>query len=72
MPAKMDHNEFLIDEDLVQPIRAFLRKIEERDELKRKVMASYASEAPSENLYGSIARNLKGFGHYLSLEQQKD
>lgn len=68
MPAKMDHNEFLIDEDLVQPIRAFLRKIEERNNLKRKVMASYASEAPSDNIYSSIARNLKGFGHYLSLE----
>lgn len=23
-------------------------------------------------MYGSIARNLKGFGHYLSLEQQKE
>jgi abhydrolase domain-containing protein 17 len=30
IPLKMDHNEFQIEEDLCQPIKAFIRKIEER------------------------------------------
>ena len=27
MPEKMDHNEFLLEEDLVEPFRAFLLKL---------------------------------------------
>ena len=37
MPSNMDHNEFLVDEDLIQPMKAFISKIEEREEQKNKI-----------------------------------
>ena len=39
MPFKMDHNEFQLDQDLIEPIKAFMRKIEEKKQHKRKQKA---------------------------------
>jgi len=34
LPDNMDHNEFMIDEDLIEPIKAFIRKIDAREKEK--------------------------------------
>ena len=65
MPNSMDHNEFMIDEDLIDPIKAFMRKIEMREKQKQKMMNDLKTlEKDKEG--GLVHKNmlgLGGFGH---------
>ena len=36
MPHKMDHNEFQLDQDLIDPIKDFIKKIEEKNHIQKK------------------------------------
>ena len=46
MPFKMDHNEFQLDQDLIEPIKNFIRKIEE----KRSFTKNQKAELDKTNL----------------------
>jgi hypothetical protein len=37
LPEKMDHNEFLLDEDLIDPFKEFLSKLEEQNLVQNAV-----------------------------------
>ena len=37
MPENMDHNEFMVDDDLIRPIKAFLAKIQEKEKSLQKI-----------------------------------
>lgn len=57
----MDHNEFLVDEDLIEPLKAFIRKVEAREQQKQKLIQDYEKEG-SYNL--AIDKNLVGIAGF--------
>ena len=61
LPDSMDHNEFQIDEDLINPIKAFLRKLDERDLLKAQISGLEQNELFL----------LKNFGDYSDPKKQQ-
>jgi len=70
IPLKMDHNEFQIEEDLCQPIKAFIRKIEERIAVQQQVHDTYDGEDPIKGEFQAVARNLEAHKYYSDLSSQ--
>lgn len=63
MPHQMDHNEFLMDEDLIQPINAFLNQVEKRKKLIGQVAKShrpYRSDADYQEILLKALGDMKG------------
>ena len=48
MPEKMDHNDFHLDQDLIEPLRNFFRKIETKKKEQLKVDLGEESESEEE------------------------
>lgn len=44
MPLKMDHNEFNLDHDLIEPIKLFFKKLAKKRMLERRMKQSNKSE----------------------------
>ena len=69
MPENMDHNEFMVDDDLIRPIKAFLAKIQEKEKSLQKIRnqnrseGSFGGNVMTMSINSGIKRNLLGFGN---------